>query len=402
MKRIIILLITIFTLNVANAQWVQTSLDSVEVKSIAITGGNIFVGISHYLDSNSQNTTDNMYLSTNNGTSWTAVNNGLPLIYDGYIYAIVINGNNIYAGISGGVYLSTNNGNSWTAMNNGLPLDANILNLAINNDTIIAISNNSSVFLSTNNGNSWSAVNNGFPSNTNIISLAINWNTIFLGTEQGIVYVSSYNGNSWTALNNGLPTDNYFTSLASNGNNIYASSWSHGVFLSTDNGNSWTAINSGLTVPFVYCLVIKDSIILAGTWDSGGVFISTDNGSNWTALGLTSDNITSLAIGEDFIFAGTLNSGVWKYPFNNIIGIKENKINNNVYIYPNPAKENLTIETNSNTEQRLEIINLMGQTVYTNIFNKKATINTSAFQSGVYIIKLYTDKETVVRKFVKE
>ena len=76
--------------------------------------------------------------------------------------------------------------------------------------------------------------------------------------------------------------------------------------------------------------------------------------------------------------------------------------NNNISIYPNPAKDNITIETNSNTEQRLEIVNLIGQTVYTNIINRKAVINTSAFANGMYILKLYTDKETVVRKFVKE
>ena len=73
-----------------------------------------------------------------------------------------------------------------------------------------------------------------------------------------------------------------------------------------------------------------------------------------------------------------------------------------IKVYPNPTKDNLTIETNSNKEQRLEITNLIGQTVYTIYINKKATINTSAFANGVYILKLSSDKETVVRKFVKE
>ena len=82
-------------------------------------------------------------------------------------------------------------------------------------------------------------------------------------------------------------------------------------------------------------------------------------------------------------------------------------INNNnkilsVSIFPNPIKEILTLETNSNKEQKIEIVNLIGQTVYTNIINKKATINTSAFAKGVYILKLSSDKEKVVRKFVKE
>jgi len=79
-----------------------------------------------------------------------------------------------------------------------------------------------------------------------------------------------------------------------------------------------------------------------------------------------------------------------------------NKSETNISIYPNPTRDNLTIETNSNTNQRLEIVNLIGHTIYTNSINKTITINTSAFLSGVYIIKLYTDKETVVKKFVKE
>ena len=84
------------------------------------------------------------------------------------------------------------------------------------------------------------------------------------------------------------------------------------------------------------------------------------------------------------------------------LGINTNELSNQIKVYPNPTKDNLTIETNSTKEQRIEIVNLIGQTVYTTIINKKAIVNTSSFPSGVYILKLYTDKETVVRKFVKE
>ncbi|MEI6820454.1 MAG: T9SS type A sorting domain-containing protein [Bacteroidota bacterium] len=100
-------------------------------------------------------------------------------------------------------------------------------------------------------------------------------------------------------------------------------------------------------------------------------------------------------------------NGVHVYPIIRLKGISAgiNEIRQEkgvVRVYPNPTKDNLTIETNSNTEQRLEIVNLIGQTVYTNNINKKATINTSAFAKGIYILKLSSDKETVVRKFVKE
>ena len=67
-------------------------------------------------------------------------------------------------------------------------------------------------------------------------------------------------------------------------------------------------------------------------------------------------------------------------PFSNNIppdGIKSYK-RTEITIYPNPAKDNITIETNTiNTENRLEILNMIGQTVYTsNIINKKTTVNT--------------------------
>ena len=53
-----------------------------------------------------------MFLSSNNGSSWSAVNTGLT---NTYVYALAISGNNIFAGTNGnGVYLSSNNGCSWT------------------------------------------------------------------------------------------------------------------------------------------------------------------------------------------------------------------------------------------------------------------------------------------------
>ena len=73
-----------------------------------------------------------------------------------------------------------------------------------------------------------------------------------------------------------------------------------------------------------------------------------------------------------------------------------------IFIYPNPVIDNLTIETNSNEEHRLEIINLLGQTIYTTYIGRKNIINTSNYSCGLYILKIYTDKEIVVRKFVKE
>ena len=119
----------------------------------------------------------------------------------------------------------------------------------------------------------------------------------------------------------------------------------------------------------------------------------------------TSQTFMPQQIGDYYVIV-TLNDGC-NSDTSNIIhydntGIEVNANNNIVSVYPNPVKEILTIVTNLNTDQRLEIVNFIGQTVYTATINQKGIVNTFAFANGVYILKLYTDKETIVRKFVKE
>ncbi|MFZ4399588.1 MAG: T9SS type A sorting domain-containing protein [Bacteroidales bacterium] len=102
------------------------------------------------------------------------------------------------------------------------------------------------------------------------------------------------------------------------------------------------------------------------------------------------------------VFAGAYGAGVWKRSLSEMLEIEENSLHHEFSVHPNPMTDNLTIETNSIQEQRIEIVSLLGQTVYTTSINKKATVNTSAFPSGVYILKLFNDKETVVRIFIKQ
>jgi hypothetical protein len=94
---------------VVQAQWVQTNgPNSKRVTSFALSGTNLFAGTDG----------SHVYLSTNNGADWTAVNNGLT---NSYVNALITSGTNLFAGTNGsGVYLSTDNGANWTAVNNGL------------------------------------------------------------------------------------------------------------------------------------------------------------------------------------------------------------------------------------------------------------------------------------------
>ena len=81
------------------------------------------------------------------------------------------------------------------------------------------------------------------------------------------------------------------------------------------------------------------------------------------------------------------------------IGMEEMK-NANIKIYPNPVKEMLQIKNNARIN-RIEILDLLGKVIYQ--FNNSGNqINVSALPQGIYFVKLETEKETVIQKFVKE
>jgi hypothetical protein len=291
------------------------------VYSLAVSGTNIFAGTWNC----------GIFLSTNNGISWTAVNNGLMGIS---INALAVSPNgtadtNIFAGTgTGGIFLSTNNGTSWTAVNNGLPTNYWVSSIAIFSNGIwgtnLLAGTSIGPYISTNNGSTWTEANECFVG-TGEYALAASGSNLFAGTRAGI-FLSTDNGTKWSAVNNGLVSYSviYVNALAVSGSNLFAGiiSLTTGVFLSTNNGTNWSAVNNGLPQSQVQSLAISPvgtggTNIFAGTIGHG-IFLSTNTGQSWNAIntGLTNTDIFSLAVSTDgkggtITFAGTWGGGVF-------------------------------------------------------------------------------------------
>jgi Secretion system C-terminal sorting domain len=148
---------------------------SISVFSLIFSGINLFAG-----------TSNGVYHSINNGTSWTIVNNGLT---NTYVNCLTVSGSNIFAGTEGGVFLSVNNGTNWTLVNNGFASTTDILSLTVSGTNIFA-GYHDGVFLSTNNGTLWTDVSNGLPTiyplSTSVNSFAIQGTNIFVGSSRGV------------------------------------------------------------------------------------------------------------------------------------------------------------------------------------------------------------------------
>ncbi len=240
--------------------WTVIGLHDTSVIALAVSGTNIFAATNN----------NGVFLSSNNGTSWTSVNEGLP--NGTSIAALAVGDTNtsldssgppmLFAGAQNGVFLSTNNGTSWTAINNGLfdQIDALLVNGTNLFAGVMGAGTDGGVFLSTNNGASWTSVKNNLPIN-DITALAESGTVLFAGTHGAGIFRSTNNGTSWTALTSGL-TNLYVNSLAVSGTNVFAGT-DDSMYLSTDNGTTWTA--DGLPNLVVYSLAVTSSYVFAGT-----------------------------------------------------------------------------------------------------------------------------------------
>jgi len=416
----LLFIIVTFNTGISNAQWIHTNgTYGLDVRALATSGTNIFAGTYG----------DGIFLSTNSGISWTAVDSSLT---NKNILSLIVSGENIFAGTWGnGVFLSTNNGTTWTTINTGLT-DSNVTTFAtclFNGDSanpyIFAGTYGGGVFLSTNNGSNWIEVNTGL-TNYVVRDLVINpdGTNLFAGTDDG-VFFSINKGTSWTAVNNGLTT-RYVYTLAICGTYVYAGTTTGGVFRSTNNGNSWTAVNNGLTNTYIRSFLIcpfvgesSETNIFVGTGWSG-VFHSNDYGTNWMQIntGLTNYQVDALIIsinaaGDTNLYAGT-DDGVWRRPLSEIITNVENIDDNNPnhfslsQNYPNPFNPTTSIQyaVSSREFVTLKVYDLLGREVATLINEEKPAgeyeieFNASGLASGIYFYKLQAGSYSSIKKMI--
>ncbi|QAA82406.1 T9SS type A sorting domain-containing protein [Aequorivita sp. H23M31] len=94
-----------------------------------------------------------------------------------------------------------------------------------------------------------------------------------------------------------------------------------------------------------------------------------------------------------FVVSRFLNDGM--------VGVEDFK-NTDFRIYPNPAREQLTIEMNdASSTYQVEIYDMLGKKVYNSEIQNKGQINVSSLASGTYLVKLNSNSQTSTVRFVK-
>jgi hypothetical protein len=77
--------------------------------------------------------------------------------------------------------------------------------------------------------------------------------------------------------------------------------------------------------------------------------------------------------------------------------------NSEVSVFPNPVKDNLTVNTNSAKPSYLVIYDVAGKTIYqSQITSAQAIVDTKNFPKGIYFLQIRNETGLITRKIIKE
>ena len=359
--------------------------------------------------------------STDGGSSWTNIGGGLPYSNVRALLNVESYPFNLLAGmVSGRISMSTNYGNNFTPF----PLESYQLPFLADINCILERSNSSNFLVGTERGvyllnqyyppSTWIPINDGLPSaETKVRSLFEKDGEIFAGTNSGVFQLNGFN---WVEKNTGLTNTNV-KALASIGGYLFAGTSQgtvEGVHISSDNGNNWTLSQN---ISFVTSILTIGSNIFVGSYGDG-VWRSTNYGNSWIQInaGLGSGAYYVLSLGKDnqYIFAGTSASSIWRRPLSQVV----TDVNEDVDFqpseysleqnYPNPFNPSTRIkyQVSSISQVTIKLYDVLGNEVATLVNEEKpagsyeVNFNASQLSSGIYFYKLQAGSFSETKKMI--
>ena len=244
------------------------------------------------------------------------------------------NTNILYAGAFGwGIYKSTDGGSSWTNLRNGLASTYVRSVIAVSTDTVFA-GTNDGIFKTYNGGLNWSLSLSTLNSIRDIVC-DTKTNYLYAVTYGSGMYKSTNRGISWSSI---VVTDNVSAKTMTHlrsvavfgrdslyvGGSISDVSTGGALFKSTNGGTNWVQVQRSIGIrSSVKSIAIspgtpKTSLIIGTA--SKGVYKSTNAGTNWTEInGATTPNpiydlkINAVAFGSSYRYAGSDSLGKFYY-----------------------------------------------------------------------------------------
>lgn len=421
MRNILLLLIVIFSISSATAQWQPCAgTEGNYITKIVKAGNVLFAGTQNNIFHGK------ILKSTDNGISWDSVNTGFSF---SSVFDMAALGNTVCAGTyESGLVWSTNAGVSWQVNsingNNG----NGVFKTAVSGNIILAYNNTvpsgtgQVFFYSSNNGSVWNPV---IPVPSLVPITFVNYDSVLISGHKYGVAFSSNNGLTWSIpANSGLPSfpdgRKELYSVLKLGGMLYAGCIG-GFAYSTNMGVNWSAVNLGFpSFAGFFDLISYNNSIYGAVYNpanqsQSGIWRSDNAGLNWVQLnsGLPSaHSVNSLLISGGYLFAGLAQNGVYRIPLSQITSVKGESSKPEEYSlsqnYPNPYNSSTVIEFSLLRKGNITLVvyDLSGREAFKLINGEMPAgrheyrFNGSSLSSGVYFYKLSADNYSQIRKMI--
>ena len=245
-----------------------------------------------------------IFKSVDSGENWIQISNGIANTTFG---ALLVDGNQIYAGNnSGGITFSSNGGDTWTLVEENIE-GIQFQDFETFGEKVLAAGR--PLFVSMNNGVSWESIEiPGLGLNGARALLAVG--NAFFVADDGHVFRSEDDLQTWTQLN--LQTSATISNLIQFGDRIFATTSQGRYYFSDNNGDSWSLVQNELTNDFVTSVFNDENQIIMSTGE--GLFSSEDAGATWNVAhdGLNAQIIEEVYVNENNVFAGSALTGIFR------------------------------------------------------------------------------------------
>ena len=255
---------------------------------------------------------NDLYLSTNNGVSWTSIPTGITGSGIGWSFACI--GTTILAtsSVQAGVYRTTNNGANWSLITSGITT-ARITSLTSDGTYFYAASDQAGISRSTDDGLTWTTIT----SVANYVAMGSTSRLVVSGTK--ILFMNTTMG-TWLSTDSGA-TYTYkgwlsLYDIGFSGSEVWGVGYG-GYFVSTGVWTStpgWTSIAGSMYTNYAFKIMMFNYMPIVGT----NTYIAISNNGSWTGwYGSISGigynpTVNSMAVIGNNVFLADNAGKIWK------------------------------------------------------------------------------------------
>lgn len=143
-----------------------------------------------------------------------------------------------------------------------------------------------------------------------------------------------------------------------------------------------------------------------GWWDTG---IALYDGSDWSHYStlnseLPSDTVYQIAVDDNGTKWIATDQGLAAFNENGLLSTTDHStLMDDIVLFPNPAKDFITLKLPEWLQySTVDILNIQGRKINTFVVNhNRAQVDVSSLSSGIYLVRIQSDKTYTMKKFVK-